>query len=139
MNHPPYSFIPVQLTIEPTYPHSNLSTGITWFIRQYICPMKVAKGIFRLFRNKYLITLLAMAGWLLFFDRNDVFSQIERHREVLKLQSEVDYYHDRITQNRREQQELQNDDKLLEKFARENYYMKKDSEDLYIIVRDSIQ
>ncbi|HTL81550.1 MAG TPA: septum formation initiator family protein [Bacteroidia bacterium] len=101
--------------------------------------MKTAKGIFRFIKNKYVITLVAMAGWLLFFDRNDVFSQMERHREVMKLQSEADYYHNQIKRNQEQQAELTSDPKLLEKFARENYLMKKDSEDVYIIVRDSLK
>jgi cell division protein FtsB len=82
--------------------------------------------------------LLALAAWLLFFDKNDIFIQYERHQEVKKLEKEVNYYKTRIESNREEQKELQSNPKELEKFAREHYLMKKDNEEIYVFVTDSI-
>ena len=100
--------------------------------------MKVFKGIFRVVRNKYVITVVVITVWLLFFDRNDVFSQYERHQEVLKLETEVNYYRNEIANNRREGMELQSNPKLVEKFGREHYLMKKDNEEIYLLVGDSL-
>ncbi|MBI3512107.1 MAG: septum formation initiator family protein [Bacteroidetes bacterium] len=101
--------------------------------------MKIFKYTFKFFLNKYILTVLILAGWLLFFDKNDVFSQVDRHREVMKLQAESDYFRNEILRNKKEQHELQSDPALLEKFARENYFMKRDSEDVFVIVGDTVR
>ena len=86
-----------------------------------------------------MITIAALATWLLFFDKNDVFSQIDRHNEVKKLEAEANYFRNEVTKNKREQAELKSNPKLLEKFAREHYLMKKDGEDIYVLVEDSLE
>lgn len=101
--------------------------------------MKIFKSVFSFFRNKYVITVAVLAVWLLFFDRNDVFTQYNRHKEVLKLEQEAQYFKDEIARNKKEGIELQSNPKLLEKFAREHYLMKKDNEDIYLLVADSLE
>ncbi len=86
--------------------------------------------------------MLVIAGlgiWLLFFDKNDLFSQWSRRAEVKKLEDDVQYYRDEIDRNRKEMNELQSNPVLLEKFAREHYLMKKDNEEIYILVPDSAE
>lgn len=100
--------------------------------------MKNASFWLKLLRNKYLLVVLVLAVWLLFFDKNDLFSQFARKTEVKKLESDVQYYKDEIARNRKEMLELQSNPKLLEKFAREHYLMKKDNEDIFILVQDSV-
>ncbi len=92
----------------------------------------------KLLRNKYLLVVLALAVWLLFFDKNDLFSQFARKKEVKKLEADVKYYRDEIARNQKEMVELQSNPKLLEKFAREHYLMKKDNEDIFILVPDTL-
>jgi cell division protein FtsB len=98
----------------------------------------MGKKLLSVIKNKYLLTVLALAGWLLFFDKNDIFSQYDRHRQVKKLEAEANYFRAEINQNKKELNELQSDPKLLEKFAREHYLMKRDSEDIFIVVRDTL-
>ncbi len=86
-----------------------------------------------------MLTIVGVAVWLLFFDRNDVFSQYERHEEVKKIESEHNYYKTEIENNKREGVELQSNLKLLEKFGREHYLMKKDNEEIYLLVEDSLE
>ncbi len=88
-------------------------------------------------KNKYLITIAVFTAWLFFFDKNDVFSQIDRHREVKKLEAEENYFKTEIAKNKKEENELKSNPKLLEKFAREHFLMKKDNEDIFILVQDS--
>lgn len=92
----------------------------------------------KLLRNKYLLVVVALAVWLLFFDKNDLFSQFARKKEVKKLEADVQYYRDEIARNQKEMVELQSNPKLLEKFAREHYLMKKDNEDIFILVPDTL-
>lgn len=81
---------------------------------------------------------MVLAVWLFSFDKNDVFSQYDRHQQVKKLENEVAYFRSEISRNKQELKELQSDPKLLEKFAREHYLMKKDSEDIFVLVEDTL-
>ncbi len=92
------------------------------------------KKVLKIVLNKYLLTLLGLAVWLCFFDRNDLFTQMELRDKVKKLEGERDYYVQEITRNKEEVKELQTDMKSLEKFAREKYLMKKDNEEVFVIV-----
>jgi cell division protein DivIC len=91
------------------------------------------------FKNKYVITIVVLTAWLFFFDKNDVFSQIDRHREVKKLEAEAAYFRAEVEKNRKEEMELKSNPKLLEKFAREKFLMKKDGEDIYVLVEDTLE
>ena len=93
------------------------------------------KKFFRILTNKYLLTVVGLSVWLCFFDRNDLFTQMELKDKVNKLAGERDYYMNEIINNKREIKELQTDAKSLEKFAREKYLMKKDNEEVFVIVK----
>lgn len=87
--------------------------------------------------NKYLITGIAFAVWMLFFDRNDITLQLKRVHELKKLQESEKVMDKRITDTKKELSLLKTNPETLEKYAREKYMMKKDNEDLFIITSDS--
>ena len=87
--------------------------------------------------NKYLITGIAFAIWMLFFDRNDIKLQLKRIYELKKLQESEKVMDKQITDSKLELNLLKTDPETLEKYAREKYMMKKDNEDLFIITSDS--
>jgi cell division protein DivIC len=91
----------------------------------------------RFFTNKYLISGIAFALWMLFFDRNDITLQLKRVRELKKLQESEKVMDRQITDTKQELSLLKTDPETLEKYARERYMMKKDNEDLFIIASDS--
>lgn len=91
--------------------------------------------LFELFRNKYFIAAAAFVSWMLFFDKNDVLSQYEYRSELGKLQEEKDFYVTETALVKKNLNELSTSLKSAEKFAREKYFMKKDNEDVFIIVR----
>ena len=70
---------------------------------------------------------------MLFFDKNDVFTQSARKRQLKDLEESKQYYSDRIATERKELEELKSNPGTLEKYAREKYLMKRDNEDLFII------
>jgi cell division protein FtsB len=74
---------------------------------------------------------------MLFFDENSWVNHREFDKEIDKLQSEKDYYKSEINQDR-DFINKHNDREELEKFAREQYKMKKESEEIYIIEYDTI-
>ncbi len=85
-------------------------------------------------KNKYLAVTLLLAVWLCFFDRNDLISEMRLVRKIHRLQAERTYYKQQTDKATEELKELQTDPSNLEKFAREKYLMKKDNEDIYVIV-----
>ncbi|GAA0534827.1 FtsB family cell division protein [Chitinophaga japonensis] len=84
-------------------------------------------------RNKFIIAGAAFIVWLGFLDRNNLLSQYQLQAEVNKLESQKAFFTSEIEKTREEQRELLSSPEKLEKFAREQYLMKKDNEDLFII------
>ena len=87
-------------------------------------------------RNFYILFSLFFVIWMLFVDTNDVFTQFQLNQQRKNLEDEKAYYIEKIQEVKRDREELLGNDKLLEKFAREKYLMKKPSEDLYIVVEE---
>ena len=88
-------------------------------------------------RSYYFLSAVALLGWLLFFDGNDLISQYQRRQKLGELVRERDYYQGKIGQVERERDALLNNPDLLEKFARERYLMKRPHEAVYVVVRDT--
>ena len=93
---------------------------------------KVGKAL----RNKYVLTLLIFLVWLLLFDQNNLTDRRKSSREYNQLLQEKEYYLNKIEEDKRRINELKTDNDNLEKFAREQYLMKKDNEDIFVIVDD---
>ena len=91
----------------------------------------------KIFTNKYLITGITFAIWMLFFDRNDLSLQLKRVNELHKLQESEKVMDNQIADTKHELKLLKTNPETLEKYAREKFMMKKDNEDLYIISFDS--
>ena len=94
------------------------------------------KRLINLLKNKFFLVTLAFLVWMIFFDRNDLFSQYEYRRQVNKLKAERDFYKKQTDDVNKELNELTSNPKQLEKFAREKYLMKKDNEDVFVIVHE---
>lgn len=85
-------------------------------------------------RNKYLIAITAFFLWMLFFDRNNIIAQVQLRMKLSDCHDKKDYYSEQIAEVKKEKNELLTSPDSLEKFARERYMMKKDNEDLFVIV-----
>lgn len=85
-------------------------------------------------RNRYMITILIFILWLLLLDPNNIISRVKEVRTRNRLIREKEYYMGRIEEDKRKLEELRTSNDNLEKFAREQYHMKKPDEDLFIIV-----
>ena len=86
-------------------------------------------------KSKYLIAGLLFIVWMFFFDRDDVASQWKRINELKQLQESERNMNKQITETNKELDLLKTSPATLEKYAREKYMMKRDNEDLYIIVK----
>lgn len=85
-------------------------------------------------KNKYALTAAIFVIWISFFDENNLITQYQYHAELSKLQDEEVFYKEELLKIQKSLKELQTNPKTLEKFARENYLMKKDNEELFVIV-----
>jgi hypothetical protein len=83
-------------------------------------------------KNKYVLAIITFTVWMLFFDRNDLISQFNRHRKLSELEQSSAYYHQKIEDAKAELERRKNDPTAYERLAREKYYMKKNNEDLFI-------
>ncbi len=92
-----------------------------------------------LFKNKYFIVTIAFIVWMLFFDKNDLVSQVEYRQQVNTLKEERDFYTKETEKVTKDLDELTSNPQKLEKFAREKYLMKKDNEDVFVIVKEKVQ
>jgi cell division protein DivIC len=95
--------------------------------------MKLLTHIPAWLKNKYFISLASFAAILFFFDKNDLFSQNERRKELRDLQQSKQYYTGQIATERKELEQLKTNPAILEKYAREKYLMKRDNEDLFVL------
>jgi len=86
------------------------------------------------FRNKYFLTILIFLIWLILLDSNNLIARYKELRELNRLRKDREYYLNRIEADKKKLLELKTDNDNLEKFAREQYRMKKADEDLYIIL-----
>ena len=70
---------------------------------------------------------------MLFIDSNDFISQYQLRDKLKSLEAQRNFFRTKIEEVRKDREELLSDDKMLEKFAREKYYMKKETEDIFVI------
>jgi cell division protein FtsB len=87
-------------------------------------------------KNRYLLTLLVFAVWMTFFDSHDLITQFRYKARLAELERNKAFYLEQIEAVKKDREELMTNTQLLEKFAREKYKMKKDDEDLFIVIRD---
>lgn len=87
--------------------------------------------------NKYFITVFLFLVWMVFFDNTSFLVVNELNGEIKKYEQQLTYYRDEYQKNDNFYKKLMNNKSEKEKFARENYFMKKPNEEIFILVVDS--
>lgn len=87
-------------------------------------------------KNKYSLTFIVFVIWLAFFDQNNLLLQFQNKWELWELEDEKAYYQKEIVQTKKDLKRLTTDMKNLERFAREQYLMKRDNEEVFVIVEE---
>jgi len=85
---------------------------------------------------KYLIISIAFLIWITFLDSNSLLIHDELNQEIKKLKNRKDALTDEINKDQELIEKLQNIDSL-EHYGRENYNLKKENEDIFIIEYES--
>lgn len=86
-----------------------------------------------IFKNKFAIASVAFLTYLMFFDSMDIPTQWKFHRHLKKLNQQAEYFEKMIEKERLEYAATLSTPEQMEKFAREEYLMKREDEDLFVI------
>jgi cell division protein FtsB len=74
-----------------------------------------------------------LAAWLTFFDQNNFVYQYKLRKQITALEVEKEFYEAEIVKLKEQKKQLSTDEEMLEKFAREQYLMKKKDEVLFLL------
>jgi cell division protein FtsB len=95
---------------------------LTDFYKQYLARL-----------NKYWLVTIFFLGATLFIGDSNLYNRYKYDEKIRTLEHEINRYKKEIEQNKKRLHELQTDKIGLEQFVREEYLMKKEEEDLFII------
>ena len=90
------------------------------------------KKWFGIVSNIYVLVLTIFTVWMVFFDTNSLLIHLELRREIDKLRKQQEFLREEIARDKEIIEKL-SDPKELEKFAREQYYLKRKGEEIYLI------
>lgn len=93
-------------------------------------PIQIPKPL----TNRYFIFLLLFFAWMVFFDKHDLMTQWKLSDTVKRLEKDKIYYHEKIEEVRADKKDIELNK---EKIAREQYFMQKQNEDVFIIVEEN--
>ncbi|MBA7513551.1 hypothetical protein ES705_05567 [subsurface metagenome] len=101
-----------------------------------ITNLKKGKPKLNWLKNKFVLVAIVFIIWICFLDENNLLERVQNIRELKQLEVDKEYYIKKITEDTQRLNELRTDNDNLEKFAREQYLMKKDNEDVFVIVEE---
>lgn len=97
---------------------------------------KKREAFWRVVKNKFVLTSILFFTWLIFFDQNSIIDRISLITLNRNLKEQKKHYEEQIDDNKRQMEELHGSDEKLEKFAREQYLMKKHDEEIFIVIEE---
>lgn len=95
--------------------------------------MTFVRRIPPLLYNKYFLATSLFVVWMVFFDRNDLFTQLARKKELREIEDSKAYFAQKIAEGKKFSRDMRTNADAIEKFVREKYLMKRDNEDLFLI------
>lgn len=85
-------------------------------------------------KNKFLLTGALFFVWIALFDPNSWYDRNKLKKQRDKLMHEKNFYIGKIANDSASLEELRTNNENLEKFARENFLMKMEGEEIFVIV-----
>lgn len=80
-----------------------------------------------------IVILFVLIAMLFFFSDSSILKRVKYDNEIKNLESQIEFYRNQTETDKEKLNELQSNTENLEKFARENYLMKKENEEVFII------
>ena len=93
------------------------------------------KKIFNFLKNKFVITSIIFLAWMTAIDRNSLIVQYKLQHELSDLRQKKAYYICEIEKDKAALHDISTNIKTLEKYGREKYLMKRDNEDIFLVVK----
>ena len=94
---------------------------------------KILKNFLRKLKNPFIFIGLLFLLWMLFFDSNSYLNHRKLSKSIKQLEKDKLHYRNEIQKDSIAIEELSSP-KGLEKYAREKYHMKKENEEIFLIV-----
>ena len=93
-------------------------------------------GFSKVLSYKYLVAIVLFLAWIIFFDENSIVEHQKNKQRLQELTQQKVYYKERIESDKQKLEDLKSGVENLEKFAREQYYMSKPDEDVFVVVEE---
>jgi len=90
------------------------------------------KKWFSVLTNMYVLVLTVFVIWMVFFDTNSLLIHMELRKQIKGLEKTQEFLKEEISKDKKIIEKL-SDPKEMEKFAREQYYLKKKEEEIFLI------
>jgi len=87
---------------------------------------------YALLANKFVLLGLPFAVWMTFFDNNSWRMQRQLQKEIDKLEESIQYFEKELSTDRVLLQELETNNEAFEKYAREQFWMHREGEEIYV-------
>ena len=84
-------------------------------------------------KNKYFISLAVFCVVMLFLDKNDLFTQLDRRKELRQNEQSKKYYTAATAEESKLLHALETSPAAVEKIAREKHLMKRDNEEIFLV------
>lgn len=94
----------------------------------------IPRSLFKTLTNKYLFAFVIFSVWMIFLDDHNILFLRQNLNKLKRYRVETTYYKDKILADSTRLKELQTSSKNLEKFAREQFLMKKKNEDIFLVI-----
>ena len=89
-----------------------------------------------LFKNFYFLFFLSFILWMTIIDSNGFINRYRLSKKLSELNTQKEFYVKEINKVTLDKEKFESDEELLEKYAREEYLMKKESEDNFYVIKE---
>jgi len=97
------------------------------------------RKIFKRINNKYFYAGVLFIVWVFFFDNNNLISRYKANKTLNDARRQKEFYNSEIKRDLQTIDELLHDSAAIERFGREQYLMKRDSEDIFLVVKKEVE
>ena len=87
----------------------------------------------KLVQNKYVVASILFMIWVTFINDIDLIFIMKSKSELNEMKEQLDYYEEQNQQTSESLAEITTDKNTLERFAREQYFMIRSNEDIFVI------
>lgn len=85
------------------------------------------------FSKIQLVAIVVLLVFCFIVSDSNIFTRIGYDNQIRDLEKQIKHYREKTEDDKRKLHELRSDKENIEKFARENYFMKKENEEVFIV------